>query len=105
MVPVDLHNTKLFLSVFVKEEEGPDAKKKEEVIKRRIPTELQENLRHYLAFTDVVINEDISVCENVQKNLESRVYDVGLLSSSWENGVQFFQKVVTICCVVNFFRW
>jgi choline monooxygenase len=41
-----------------------------------------------------VLDEDRAICEAVQRNLESGVYDVGRLSPRHENGVHAFQQWV-----------
>ena len=41
-----------------------------------------------------VLDEDRTICEAVQRNLESGVFDVGTLSPRYENGVRAFQQWV-----------
>ncbi len=41
-----------------------------------------------------VMDEDRAICESVQRNLESGVYDTGVLSPRHENGVAAFQQWV-----------
>ncbi len=40
------------------------------------------------------MDEDRAICESVQHNLDSGVYDVGVLSPRHENGVAAFQRWV-----------
>ena len=41
-----------------------------------------------------IMDEDRGICEAVQRNLESGVYDTGVLSPRHENGVAAFQQWV-----------
>lgn len=41
-----------------------------------------------------ITQEDITICEMVQKNLEAGIYQSGLLNPDRENGVAYFQKLV-----------
>ena len=41
-----------------------------------------------------VLDEDRVICEAVQRNLESGVYDLGRLSPRHENGVAYLQSLV-----------
>jgi choline monooxygenase len=43
-----------------------------------------------VAFSDEIQQEDIKICENVQKGLQSRTYDRGRYSVKRENGVHHF---------------
>ncbi len=47
-----------------------------------------------LAFSDEIQDEDIGICEAVQKNLRSRVYDRGRYSATRENGVHHFHGLL-----------
>src|SRR5215207_4987480 len=47
-----------------------------------------------LAFSDEIQNEDIEICETVQRNLRSRVYDRGRYSAKRENGVHHFHSLL-----------
>jgi choline monooxygenase len=47
-----------------------------------------------LAFSDQIQDEDIEICEVVQRNLRSRVYDRGRYSSKRENGVHHFHALL-----------
>ena len=47
-----------------------------------------------LAFSDEIQDEDIRVCEAVQRNLRSRVYDRGRYSATRENGVHHFHGLL-----------
>ena len=47
-----------------------------------------------VAFSDEIQAEDIEICESVQKNLHSRVYDRGRYSVKRENGVHHFHSLL-----------
>jgi len=47
-----------------------------------------------LAFSDEIQDEDIAICEIVQRNLRSRVYDRGRYSAKRENGVHHFHSLL-----------
>lgn len=51
------------------------------------PTELSPET---VAFSDEIQQEDIKICENVQKGLQSQTYDRGRYSVKRENGVHHF---------------
>ncbi|MGH7584373.1 MAG: SRPBCC family protein, partial [Gemmatimonadales bacterium] len=47
-----------------------------------------------MAFSDEIQQEDIDICERVQKNLRSRSYDRGRYSPKRENGVHHFHSLL-----------
>jgi choline monooxygenase len=47
-----------------------------------------------LAFSDEIQDEDIEICEVVQRNLRSRIYDRGRYSAKRENGVHHFHSLI-----------
>jgi choline monooxygenase len=47
-----------------------------------------------LAFSDEIQDEDIEICEVVQRNLHSRVYDRGRYSAKREAGVHHFHSLL-----------
>ena len=47
-----------------------------------------------IGFSDEIQDEDIEICEAVQKNLRSRVYDRGRYSVKRENGVHHFHSLL-----------
>jgi choline monooxygenase len=47
-----------------------------------------------LAFSDEIQDEDIEICEIVQRNLRSRIYDRGRYSAARENGVHHFHSLL-----------
>lgn len=53
-----------------------------------------ESMQNSIAFSDQVQQEDIEICETVQKGLQSRSYDVGRFSVQRENGVHHFHSLV-----------
>ncbi len=54
-----------------------------------------EEFARSFAFSDQVQQEDIAICEAVQKGLRSRSYDRGRYSVLRENGVHHFHKLLT----------
>ena len=50
-----------------------------------------------VAFSDEIQQEDIRICENVQKGLASRMYDRGRYSVKRENGVHHFHSLLREC--------
>ena len=53
-----------------------------------------ERWRRLVAFSDEIQDEDIAICEIVQRNLRSRVYDRGRYSARRENGVHHFHSLL-----------
>ncbi len=53
-----------------------------------------ESMQNSIAFSDQVQQEDIVICETVQKGLQSRSYDIGRFSVQRENGVHHFHSLV-----------
>ena len=53
-----------------------------------------ESMQQTIAFSDEIQQEDIAVCEQVQRGLRSRSYDRGRFSALRENGVFHFQSLV-----------
>lgn len=53
-----------------------------------------ENLHQSIAFSDQVQQEDIEICEAVQRGLGSRAYTQGRFSVKRENGVHHFHALV-----------
>src|SRR5258708_19185081 len=49
-----------------------------------------ESMQQTIAFSDEIQQEDIGVCEQVQKGLRSRSYSRGRFSALRENGVYHF---------------
>lgn len=47
-----------------------------------------------IAFSDEIQHEDVEICEIVQRNLRSRVYDRGRYSVKRENGVHHFHSLL-----------
>jgi choline monooxygenase len=52
-------------------------------------------MQQTIAFSDEIQQEDIVVCEQVQRGLRSRSYDSGRFAAKRENGVHHFQSLVT----------
>jgi choline monooxygenase len=52
------------------------------------------NLNDSMAFSDQIQQEDIQLCEDVWRNLQTGVYDRGRFSVKRENGVHHFQGLV-----------
>jgi choline monooxygenase len=53
-----------------------------------------EQIRDYVAFSDLVTREDVVLCESVQRGLGSGAIEHGQLMLSREGGIQHFQKLV-----------
>ena len=53
-----------------------------------------ESMQQTIAFSDEIQQEDIAICEQVQRGLRSRSYDSGRFSAKRENGVYHFQSLV-----------
>jgi choline monooxygenase len=55
---------------------------------------VQEGMKRAIAFSDEVQQEDIGLCESVQKGLRSSTYDRGRYSVKRENGVHHFHMLL-----------
>ncbi|HMI53491.1 MAG TPA: SRPBCC family protein [Candidatus Saccharimonadales bacterium] len=55
---------------------------------------MQERVKKAVAFSEEVQQEDIGLCENVQKGLRSATYDRGRYSVKRENGVHHFHMLL-----------
>jgi len=55
---------------------------------------VQERIRRAIAFSDQVQQEDIGLCESVQRGLRSATYDRGRYSVKRENGVHHFHMLL-----------
>ena len=53
-----------------------------------------ESMQQIIAFSDEIQQEDIEICEWVQRGLKSKAYDRGRFSVLRENGVHHFQSLV-----------
>jgi choline monooxygenase len=58
------------------------------------PAEGDPSWTKLLAFSDEIQAEDVEICEAVQRNLRSRVYDRGRYSAKRENGVHHFHGLL-----------
>jgi choline monooxygenase len=56
---------------------------------------VQERVKKAVAFSDEVQQEDIGLCENVQRGLRSSTYDRGRYSVKRENGVHHFHMLLS----------
>jgi phenylpropionate dioxygenase-like ring-hydroxylating dioxygenase large terminal subunit len=54
-----------------------------------------ESMQQTIAFSDEIQQEDIALCEHVQRGLKSRSYDRGRFNPKRENGVYHFQRLVS----------
>ena len=79
VVPVDHQNCRVVFEYFYDDIESEAARRK-----------IDEDL----AFADRVQEEDIDICEHVQRGLQSRGYDRGRFSVKFESGVYHFQNLV-----------
>lgn len=57
-------------------------------------SKVREGIQRAIAFSDEVQQEDIGLCENVQKGLRSSTYDRGRYSVKRENGVHHFHMLL-----------
>src|SRR5262249_20696099 len=57
----------------------------------------KERIEKAVTFSDEVQQEDIVLCENVQKGLRSSTYDRGRYSVKRENGVHHFHMLLAEC--------
>ena len=55
---------------------------------------VRDRIQRAVAFSDVVQQEDIGLCENVQRGLRSATYDRGRYSVKRENGVNHFHMLL-----------
>jgi choline monooxygenase len=55
---------------------------------------VQERIKKAIAFSDEVQQEDIGLCESVQRGLRSSLYDRGRYSIKRENGVHHFHMLL-----------
>jgi choline monooxygenase len=58
------------------------------------PTAADEEIERTIAFSDQIQQEDIGICELVQRGLASGAYERGRFSTLRENGVHHFQSLV-----------
>ena len=59
-----------------------------------VDSSVQERIRRAIAFSDQVQQEDIALCESVQRGLRSATYDRGRYSVKRENGVHHFHMLL-----------
>lgn len=79
VVPVDHRNCRVIFDYFYDDIESETARRKIEAD---------------IAFADRIQEEDIDICEHVQRGLSSRGYDRGRFSVKFESGVYHFQGLV-----------
>jgi choline monooxygenase len=53
-----------------------------------------DSMQQIITFSDQIQQEDIEICENVQKGLRSNAYNQGRFSLLRENGVHHFQSLI-----------
>jgi choline monooxygenase len=53
-----------------------------------------KHISDFRAFVDQITDEDINICEQVQKNLQAGIYENGYLNPLRENGVAYFHALV-----------
>ncbi len=78
MVPLGPNRTKLIYNFFFSD----------------ISPAAEPTIQSALAAALQVTQEDVRICEAVQRNLDAGLYDTGRLSPRHENGVWYFQKLV-----------
>jgi choline monooxygenase len=60
-----------------------------------------EKIKSDIEYSDKVQQEDIQICEHVQKGLESKAYHKGRFSVECEAGVHHFQSLLKKSYQVN----
>jgi choline monooxygenase len=78
MVPIGPNRTRLIYNFFFHD----------------ISAEAEPRIAAAMAAALQVTQEDVRICEAVQRNLDAGLYDTGRLSPAQENGVWYFQKLV-----------
>ena len=61
----------------------------------RIPKQVRERARKAIDFSEVVQQEDMHICEAVQRGLNSALYERGRYSVKRENGVHHFHMLLS----------
>jgi len=59
------------------------------------------DIERIVAMNEVVAQEDVRICEAVQRNLDSGVYSAGLLSPKWEEPLAVFHEMIREIATVN----
>jgi choline monooxygenase len=54
----------------------------------------EDNIAQMVAMSNEILDEDQYICEIVQKNLDSGIYEAGPLSPRHEVGLEWFQSKV-----------
>ncbi len=54
----------------------------------------EQTIQEFRNFVEQITEEDINVCEAVQKNIEAGIFKGGVLNSARENGVIYFHSLV-----------
>jgi len=78
MVPIGPHRTKLVYNFFFQD----------------ISPAAEHAIKSSIEVSTIVTEEDVRICEAVQRNLDSGVYDTGRLGPRHEAGVWYFQHLV-----------
>jgi choline monooxygenase len=78
MVPMGPHRTKLIYNFLFQD----------------ISETAEPAIQSAIAASTAVTREDVRICESVQRNLDSGLYETGRLSPRHENGVWYFQNLV-----------
>jgi choline monooxygenase len=79
VLPVSPTSCRVIFDFYYNDIKSPDARKR-----------MEEDV----AYSDKVQQEDIEICEHVQRGLESRVYTTGRFSPETEQGVYHFQSLL-----------
>ncbi|HYL63611.1 MAG TPA: SRPBCC family protein [Candidatus Methylomirabilis sp.] len=78
------------------EESGRPDRPQERVTQRSpLPPALSDRIHRAVAFSDEVQQEDIALCQAVQRGLQSSTYDRGRYSPKRENGVHHFHRLLS----------
>jgi choline monooxygenase len=78
MVPMGPNRTKLIYNFFFQD----------------VSAAAEPSIQAAIAVSTEVTREDVQICEAVQRNLDSGLYETGRLSPRHENGVWYFQNLV-----------
>ena len=56
--------------------------------------QIESQVNEFIEFVDQVTNEDIAICERVQRNYQAGVFERGVLVPGRENGVAYFHQLL-----------
>lgn len=59
------------------------------------------DIERIVEMNEVVAQEDVRICEAVQRNLDSGIYSAGLLSPKWEEPLAVFHEMIREIATIN----